>query len=121
MNWLAVFIGGGLGSALRYLFSLSMNRYGFLPWGTILANLLATLILGVVVFYFGERLGRQSTSLFVLLTIGFCGGFSTFSTFSMEVFQLLRDGQIGFAIANVAISLIGAVFILYFLWNRVES
>jgi CrcB protein len=121
MNWLAVFIGGGLGSALRYLLSIGLNRYGILPWGTILANLLATLILGVVVFYFGEKLGRQSTGLFVLLTIGFCGGFSTFSTFSMEVFQLMRDGQFGYAIANVAISIIGAILILYFLWNRVQS
>jgi len=121
MNWLAVFIGGGLGSVLRYLFSLAMNRYGILPWGTILANLTATLVLGVVVFYFGEKLGRQSMPFFVLLTIGFCGGFSTFSTFSMEVFQLLRDGQIGYAIANVLISLVGAVLILYFLVNRVES
>ena len=79
-----------------------------------LANLLATFLLGAMVVTGGEKL-MQIPFLKGLLITGFCGGFSTFSTFSYETFVLLREGYSLMAFANVLLSLALAVIILYML------
>lgn len=85
---LLVFVGGGLGSMLRFAFSKWLNGSAF-PIGTLLANVLASMILG----YLTGKLLEVSNPMKALLAIGFCGGFSTFSTFSSESFQYLQTGQ----------------------------
>jgi fluoride exporter len=90
---LIVFLGGGLGSVVRYYLSRWINllhTYNF-PWGTLVVNILACLALGWIVGLADHKqLISPSAKLF--WTVGFCGGFSTFSTFSSETLYLLQGG-----------------------------
>jgi fluoride exporter len=91
-TYFLVFLGGGLGSICRFGLGhwLTGYRYQF-PWATFAANVLACLVLGVLVMLnMKGRLGGQAS---VLLMAGFCGGFSTFSTFSNETVQLMIAGH----------------------------
>ena len=111
MHYLLVFIGGGLGSVLRYALG-RLNQHDTLGWfafaGTFLANMLSCLILGALISYDGKN-GIDSSSKLLLLT-GFCGGFSTFSTFSYEILQYLQRGQttlgILYLIGSIVLSLL---------------
>jgi CrcB protein len=106
MNFLAVFIGGGLGSVVRYLFGLLFQRSALsLPLSTLFANLSASIIFVVALKYFSERLDAPS-SLKVLVLTGICGGLSTFSTFSYETATLLKQGNITWAVLNIILSVI---------------
>lgn len=113
---LSVFLGGGLGSACRFLIGKEVIKLtdSQFPWGTLSANLLSCLVLGLVLSVAGKGIIR-SESWLAFLTIGFCGGFSTFSTFSLETLRLMRDGMFLFAGLNVALSFIACLLILYFL------
>lgn len=113
---IAIFLGGGLGSVSRYALSrtVTSNFTNINPMGTFVANLASTMILALVLYLAAIRGGMSSTAK-ALLIVGFCGGFSTFSTFSYETFELLRSGNYTFAVANIMVSLflgIGVLFIL---------
>lgn len=113
---LAIFLGGGLGSVTRYLLSKSItsNFTDINPLGTLVTNLVSTLLLGLILFMSGSRL--QVTGITkALLVAGFCGGFSTFSTFSYETFELLRTGNWLFAAGNMVFSIILGVGVLFLL------
>lgn len=114
VNYLAVFIGGGLGSVFRFGVSrlITSNFQQINPSATLVANILATLLLGIMLLAGSNRL-IEAPVLKALLITGFCGGFSTFSTFSYESFILLREGQFFLAVANVVISVLLAVILLY--------
>ncbi|MDC6352474.1 fluoride efflux transporter CrcB [Zeaxanthinibacter sp. PT1] len=89
---LLIFIGGGIGSVLRYLIGKSLNPYfTHFYLGTFLVNILGCLIIGAVLGYTlkSEYLNPQLT---FLLVAGFCGGFTTFSSFAFEQYELLRNG-----------------------------
>ena len=90
MIYLAVMIGGGLGSLLRFLIS----SFGFLPFATVFINIIGSLILGFLTFFFLDR-HEIPPELRFGLTAGFCGGFTTFSTFSVEVYAMVSDNHIG--------------------------
>ena len=101
-----VFIGGGTGSVLRYLIGLFQKSLipSNLPIGTFLANMLACLVMAGWIRFQPSGFAQEQYKL--LLLTGFCGGLSTFSTFSMESIALFRSGQIQWAIANILINLI---------------
>ncbi|MDG1252241.1 MAG: CrcB family protein [Schleiferiaceae bacterium] len=102
-----IFIGGGLGSVLRWLVGEGVKSIWSHPYavlgGTLVANVLACLILGFVL----AKSPQQKTIL--LLTVGLCGGFSTFSTFSNELLQLLKQGEfwvpMGYVFLSVSMGL----------------
>ena len=105
---LLVFLGGGLGSVVRYIISLSINKNGDMPWHTLLANLIGCAIIGLLSGY----LIKNSASWLTLLAVtGFCGGFTTFSTFSIETFHYFRNGEFTQGIIYSVISLIGCLIV----------
>lgn len=104
---LIVGAGSFIGGAMRYLFSTLMKNVsgqGF-PWGTLAVNLLGCFLFGIVFAIFSKNSSADNT-LYLLLTTGVCGGFTTFSTFANESVQMLQHGNISGFIGYVAISII---------------
>ena len=93
-------VGGALGSIARYLVGSTIgSRIGVrFPYGTMVVNLTACLVIGFSLTYFGKRLDIAPTWRF-LITVGFIGSYSTFSTFEWETFSTLRSGA--FALASL--------------------
>jgi len=85
-----IFIGGGLGSVLRALSGRLFASLTF-PWGTLTVNVLGSFLIGLLYALFSRQILGEEYRL--LLAVGLCGGFTTFSTFSNESLHLLRAGQ----------------------------
>tara|TARA_B100001057_G_C22719147_1_gene898983 strand:+ start:651 stop:1019 length:369 start_codon:yes stop_codon:yes gene_type:complete len=119
MNLVAIFIGGGLGSLCRYGLGKLITFYGAysLPYATLLSNFISTAILAVFVYLVHDKMGLNDLWKFFVLT-GFCGGFSTFSTFSFETFEMLKNGQTAMAFANVFVSVFLCLFVLYIIYKK---
>ena len=114
MNFILVTIGAGLGGGFRYLLSsLSYKIFPvYFPFGTLIVNILGSFLLGFLIFGFDEKELLHPT-LKLFLGIGFCGGFTTFSTFSLETINLLRDSQFLFAGLNIILSVALTIFGIY--------
>lgn len=113
-NFLLVGLGGGLGSVLRYSTSLLVNSKLF-PWATLAVNILGSLIIGII-FSMSIRQEPLTNNWKLFLATGICGGFTTFSAFSLENMGLLQSGKYGMAIAYICASIvlgIAATFIGY--------
>ena len=99
---IAIFIGGGLGSLARFGIQNLTNSYqltGF-PIATLISNTLACILLGLFISITNTK-DSTNTLLTSFIAIGFCGGFSTFSTFSLETVELLKTGNYLFASSNI--------------------
>ena len=107
MKFLLVFIGGGIGSTLRYWAQgLVYNRMGSgFPYGTVLVNIVGCFVIGLLMVALEERF-LATPALRVFLTVGILGGFTTFSSFSFETLALFRDGESLLALANVGLSMV---------------
>ncbi len=118
MNFIIVFIGGGLGSICRYGINIIISRNFNIhfPLATLICNFISALIIGGLI---GMALGQSklSDTHRLLLVTGFCGGFSTFSAFTFETFELMRAQQNGLAIANVVLSIAGCLFFFWIGWK----
>lgn len=115
---LLVFIGGGLGSVLRYLLGKMLNNGDTgIPMGTFVANILGSLLIGCILGLAAKN-DTLTQNQMLLLATGFCGGFTTFSTFAYENHVFLKSGDFlsfaMYAIASFAIGIL-AVFLGIFL------
>jgi fluoride exporter len=103
LSFIAVGIGGGLGSLLRWALGLRLNAiFPNLPLGTFAANVIAGYIIGVAVAFFA-RYPNVSVEWRLFIITGLMGGLSTFSTFSAEVVAHLQQGRLGWAFGEIAI------------------
>ena len=106
---LAVFIGGGTGSVARWLLSMRFNPlHQIIPLGTLAANLVGAFIIGMGLAWF-NRMTHIDPVWKLLITTGFCGGLTTFSTFSAEAVFLLQEGRVSWALLNIALNLLGSL------------
>jgi CrcB protein len=110
---LAVAVGGMLGCLLRWGLALLLNRYfPTVPPGTLAANLIGCYVIGVALAVFtGNPALPVEWRLFV--TTGFCGGLTTFSTFSAEVVTLMQGGRLGWALGAITVHLVGSLLMTF--------
>ncbi len=104
---LFIFIGGGLGSIIRFMLGKYIQEQ-FLrnfPFGTLGVNVLASLVLGILVGMF-EAKTLVNPNYRAFIAIGFCGGFSTFSTFSNDTLQLIQNNRLPEALLNVLLNVV---------------
>jgi CrcB protein len=109
----AVAVGGALGCLLRFYLAIFFNRYfPAIPPGTLAANLIGCYVIGIAIAFFALSPSvTPEWRLFV--TTGFCGGLTTFSTFSVEVVTLLQSGRMTFALGAVALHLFGSLLMTF--------
>ena len=108
-NILAVGAGSFIGGVARYLVSLAIKGIGKgFPWATLIVNLLGCLLIGLL-WGILSRNASESTSWGLFLTVGLCGGFTTFSTFSKEALTMLQAGQIGGFATYIVISVLAGI------------
>lgn len=117
-SYILVAIGAACGGTLRYWLAGVVQRmapFG-IPLGTLTVNILGSFILGFLIFYF-DTLELLPPPARLMLTVGFCGGFTTFSTFSFETINLLRDSEYLLAIMNIGLNVfltLAAVVLAFF-------
>jgi fluoride exporter len=104
--YLIVAFGSGIGGALRYFISDVVYKYSpsLFPYGTLFVNILGSFLLGFILFYL-DAVKLISSEMRLFLTIGLCGGLTTFSTFSYETVKLIQDSEYLLAGTNVLLNL----------------
>ena len=118
-NYLLIFFGSALGGVSRYFISNIVFLFlsPTFPYGTLAVNVIGSFLLGIIVFLF-EFASLSNSQIRIFLTIGFCGGLTTFSTFSLETVNLLRESEYLYAslniISNVVLS-VAALIAAYYL------
>lgn len=109
----AVAFGAAVGALLRWLLGARLNAlFAPIPPGTLAANLIGGYVVGAAIAFFATH-PALSPQWRLLLITGFCGGLTTFSTFSVEVLALLQQGRIGWAAGAVAVHVAGSVLMTF--------
>jgi len=116
---LAVAAGGAIGSVARYLVGIGSTRlFGLaFPWGTLIINIAGSFLIGAFVELFALKWDLPQDAR-VFLTVGICGGFTTFSTFSLDAYVLMERGEwwlaAAYVVASVVLSIAALVAALHF-------
>ncbi len=107
LNLFAIFLGGGIGAVSRFLISLNMVKLfeTNLPVATFLVNAIGSFTIGFLYILFMEKTDL-TPALKLALTVGFCGGLTTFSTFSLELFEMISHQQFINAVAYAMLSVL---------------
>ena len=113
-TYLSIALGGALGSMARYATGVYVGRWlgTAFPWGTLLINVIGSFLIGVFAESFALR-WDASPSMRVFLVVGICGGYTTFSTFSLDIVTLINHGDTLAAGAYIAASVVLGVAALY--------
>ena len=106
--------GGFLGSVARYLTQILFERWlhGFFPWGTLVANIAGCFIIGLI-YALSERGNLLSPEWRIFMTVGFCGGFTTFSSFAYNNLTMLSESNFIQFIGNIGLSLFFGIAAVY--------
>ncbi len=114
MEYLLVFVGGGFGSLLRMGITKLTDQYysGSFPVGTVISNVVSCVIMAVTV-QLVMRHWPGNNAIKALALVGFCGGLSTFSTFSYETVQLIKNGNQLVAVGNIILSVGFCLILIY--------
>ena len=114
---LLTFIGCALGGVLRYLGTLMIARFfgEVFPWGTLIINAVGSFLLGLFLGsgFVAKELWLSSNGAYTFAALGFCGGLTTFSTFSLQTFSLISKQARGKALANILGSVLLCVFCVF--------
>lgn len=119
-EFLLVFLGGGVGSMMRYVVTLLLGRVsaGGFPWATFTVNVVGSFLIGALSAWVAR--GVLSADARLLLVVGVCGGFTTFSTFSNEMLSLLRSGQTAVFFLYTFVSLALGLLAVWAAWRWVS-
>ena len=111
---ISVFLGGGLGAIIRYLVIEQVNKLFLVafPFGTIAVNVIGAFLIGLLSSYLAERFD-VSENIKMFLIVGFCGGFTTFSSFNIEFYQLFSSGEILSSLIYVTTTFVLTVVAFY--------
>lgn len=113
-NFFLVFVGGGLGAAVRFLVTTAAARWAAFPLGTLAVNAVGSFLMGLVmgaILLLTEKYGLITEPLRLLLAVGFLGGLTTFSSFSFETLLLLKGGSYLLALYSVALQLLAGLLL----------
>lgn len=117
----AIGLGAVVGAWSRHALGVWLNRPGqFIPWGTLTANLVGGLLIGLILAAFSRRPEWESAWRPLLVT-GFLGALTTFSTFSAESLMLLHRGALGTALAHSALHLLGSLGATWLGWRLIAA
>ncbi len=112
---IAIFTGGGIGSILRYLIDNQLKQFNLsFPIGIFFINILGCFIMGFLFSLFLYKYTNINNILKIGLTVGFCGGFTTFSSFSLQIFELYQKGEFTNCIIYLLLSVILSILSLVF-------
>ena len=120
---LAISLGAALGALLRWVLGDKLNvLFPTIPPGTLVANLIGAYVVGVAIAFFASYTALAPEWRLLIIT-GFCGGLTTFSTFSAELIPLLQQGRLSWALSAVALHVVGSVLFTFagiatFTWAR---
>ena len=113
-NILAVFVGGGFGAVARFSIACATRSCFKLPlYGTLSANLIGCFLIGYIFGITLNKTGLIPPAIKLLLTVGFLGGLTTFSTFSLEGFELIKNGRIVSAVTYIIGSCILSILLVF--------
>jgi len=87
MNWIYIFLGSGIGAASRWALSSYLQSSSSFPYGTFSVNMIGCLLIGILSVFLFQNTGKWE----LLLIVGFLGGFTTFSSFGLDIFKLLKS------------------------------
>lgn len=114
---LFIFLGGGLGSILRFFIGRLLNAN--FPFGTLIVNVVGAFIIGISIALLEKQWPSKSIQLFI--TVGFCGGFTTWSSFAFENFTFLRQGNILYFLLYAGVSFLLSLVVIFIAYKCVKS
>ena len=119
---IAIFLGGGCGALSRYLIIDQINKISSnsFPYGTTLVNVLGAFLIGIIYYLLISKI-IINEQLKVFITIGFLGGFTTFSSFNLEFFKLLESGNFMNALIYAVLTFAGTILSFYFGFNLMKT